>query len=120
MNDFKKYLLLEKKVTEYKLKTIERALKKIDEKPIKGLRKIYRVKPENRRRITKTDLIGKILEDADRPMNLKEIEDVAKKEHNTEMTRDSMSSILSKKVRAGKTFIRTGPNEFYLRKKVYD
>jgi hypothetical protein len=112
MDDFKQYLLFQKAVTESKLKTIDRFLKKIESKP-----RIYKVGVLERRRTTKTGLIAQILADAGRPMTLNEIAEIAVKEHNVQMKRDSMSSILTKKIQAGKKFIRTGPNTFALREK---
>jgi len=108
MDDFKKYILFQKVVTESKLKVINRFLKKIEAR--QTIEVSGRPQPK-----TKTNLIAKILEDAGRPMTLKEIADVAIKEHKTQMKRDSMSSILTKKIQAGKKFIRTGPNTFSIR-----
>jgi len=112
MDDFKQYLLFQKAVTESKLKAINRFLKKMEAKPRKQTIDVL-TKP----RTTKTDLIAQILTDAGRPMTLNEIAEIAVREHNVQMKRDSMSSILTKKIQAGIRFIRTGPNTFDLREK---
>jgi hypothetical protein len=111
MDDFKQYLLFQKAVTESKLKTINRFLKKIESKPRKQTIDAL-ARP---RRITKTNLMVQILKDAGRPMTLNEIAEIAVREHNVQMKRDSMSSILTKKIQAGIKFIRTGPNTFALK-----
>jgi len=112
MDDFKQYLLFQKAVTESKLKTIDRFLKKIESKP--RIQKVG-ILDRRRQRTTKTDLMAQILADAGRPMTLNEIAEIAVREHNVQMKRDSMSSILTKKIQAGIKFIRTGPNTFWLR-----
>jgi hypothetical protein len=49
-------------------------------------------------------------------LHVTEIIDLAKQEHDTELSRDSIVSALLKKVHAGQGVVRTAPNTFAMAK----
>jgi transposase len=110
MDNFEQFLLYQKELTEFKLKTINRYLKPFKPQPQKVTNDALRKSQK-----TKTSLIEQILIEAGRPLTIKEIAEIADREHKVQMKRDSMSSILTKKIQAGVAFIRTGPNTFGLK-----
>ncbi len=101
MDGFNQYLQYQKELTENKLKTINRFLGSIKPKPIK--------------RTSKTEVIKNVLKLAGRPLHISKIIEVAKKDFKIELERDSITSVLTKKIKAGKSFIRTAPNTFALK-----
>ncbi|MBW2677559.1 MAG: hypothetical protein JRD49_08300 [Deltaproteobacteria bacterium] len=56
-----------------------------------------------------------VLDDAGKPLHATEIVQLAKKTYDVQLDRDSIVSAILKKVKAGKTFIRTAPNTFALK-----
>ncbi len=101
MEKFKLYLDYQKKLTESKLRTINRFLKD--------------AKPEAPKRTSKVNIVENVLKIAGRPLHISEIIEIAKRDFQTELERDSIVSILIKKIKAGQRFIRTAPNTFALR-----
>ena len=101
METFERYLHYQKEVTESKLKTIDRFLKD--------------AKPEASKRTSKVNIVENVLKIAGRPLHISEIIEIAKRDFQTELERDSIVSILIKKIKAGQRFIRTAPNTFALR-----
>ncbi len=101
MEKFKLYLDYQKELTESKLRTINRFLKD--------------AKPEVPKRTSKVNIVENVLKIAGRPLHISEIIEIAKRDFRTELERDSIVSILIKKIKAGQRFIRTAPNIFALR-----
>lgn len=56
-----------------------------------------------------------MLDGAGKPLHVTEIAQTAKKDYDVQLDRDSIVSAILKKVKAGKTFIRTAPNTFALK-----
>ncbi len=103
MDQFESYLQYQKEITESKLKAINRFQKGI--------------KPKTKR-TSKIEIAKNVLHIAGRPLHVSEIIQLAKRDFEVDLDRDSIVSAILKKVKAGKSFIRTSPNTFAL--KEYD
>lgn len=101
MENFELYLLYQKEITESKLNLINRHLKGVKFKP--------------RKRTSKVDIVENVLKIAGRPLHVSEIIEIAQRDFQAEIERDSIVSILIKKIKAGQKFIRTAPNTFALK-----
>jgi len=101
MELFEQFLEYEKEITEYKLKTISRLQQGLEVKPVK--------------RTSKADIVEHVLQIAGRPLHVSEIIQIADRDFHVQLERDSIVSILIKKINAGQTFIRTAPNTFALK-----
>jgi len=101
MEEFESYLHYQKEITESKLNTINRLLKGKKTKPEK--------------RTSKVGIVERVLKLAGRPLHVSKIIEIAKRDFQTEIERDSIVSILIKKIKAGQRFTRTAPNTFALR-----
>ncbi len=100
MDQFESYLQYQKEITESKLKVINRFQKGI--------------KPKTKR-TSKIEIAKNVLHIAGRPLHVSEIIQLAKRDFEVELDRDSIVSAILKKVNAGKSFIRTAPNTFSLK-----
>ena len=101
MDDFTKYLHYQKEITTHKLKTINRYLKE-------------KVGPL-RKRTSKINIIENVLQIAGRPLHISEIIEIANRDFHVQLERDSIVSIIVKKIKAGQRFVRTDPNTFALK-----
>ena len=101
MDQFKSYLQYQKEITETKLKIITRFQKGIQAKPDK--------------RTSKIEIAKNVLRIAGRPLHVSEIIQLAERDFQVALDRDSIVSAILKKVSAGKSFIRTAPNTFALK-----
>ena len=102
MDQFEHYLQFQKEVTSSKLKVIEQFQKGGQTEP--------------RKRTSKIEIARNVLNDAGKPLHVTEIVQMAKKAYDVKLDRDSIVSAILKKVKAGKTFIRTAaPNTFALK-----
>lgn len=101
MDDFKIFLQYEKEVAESKLKIIDR------------FQKEGRAKPK--KRTSMIDVVEKVLKDSGRPLHISEIIEIAARDHDIKLERDSAVSFIIKRIKAGKVFSRTAPNTFALR-----
>ena len=101
MESFKHFIEYEKEVAEFKLKTINR----IQE----GL------KPKQVKRTSKADVVEHVLQIAGRPLHVSDIIQIADRDFHVQLERDSIVSIIIKKIKAGQRFIRTAPNTFTLK-----
>lgn len=70
--------------------------------------------PQGQRK-SQMSMITDILTSSSAPLHVAEIIRQAKKRFGVTLDRESMVSALSKKVRKGVTFVRTGPNTFGLK-----
>jgi len=100
MDQLESYLQYQKEVTESKLKIINRFQKGI--------------KPKLKR-TSQIDIVRNVLNIAGRPLHVTEIIQLAKRDFEVDIDRDSIVSAILKKVKAGKSFIRTSPNTFALK-----
>lgn len=101
MDQFNDFLKYEKEIAEFKLKTINRIQK--------GL------KPKPKKRTSKADIVEHVLQIAGRPLHISEIIQITNRDFQIQLERDSIVSILIKKIKAGQKFIRTAPNTFALK-----
>jgi len=100
MDKFESYLQYQREITETKLKIINRFQKAVQPKPIK--------------RTSKIEIAKNVLRIAGRPLHVSEIIQLAQRDFQVTLDRDSIASAILKKVSAGKSFIRTAPNTFAL------
>ncbi len=100
MDNFHRYLELQKDLAEAKLKIINRHLSG--------------VKPQQTKRTSKISTVENVLRNAGRPLHISEIIKIAQKDFSTSLERDSVVSILIKKIKSGQKFKRTAPNTFSL------
>ena len=101
MDQFELYLQYQKELAASKLKVIEQFQKEGRTKSIK--------------RTSKIEIARNVLNDAGKPLHVTEIVQLAKKTYDVLLDRDSIVSAILKKVKAGKTFIKTAPNTFALK-----
>ena len=101
IEDIKLYLQFQKAVTEFKLKTINQFLKGEKIKADRGTSKIK--------------LVENVLRIAGRPLHISEIIEIAQRDFEAQLERDSIVSILTKKIKANQKFVRTAPNTFTLK-----
>ena len=101
MEQFDRFLQYEKDIAEFKLKTINHLQKGLKTKP--------------KRRTSKTEIVEHVLQIAGRPLHVSEIIQIAHRDFQVQLERDSIVSILIKKIKAGQRFIRTAPNTFALK-----
>ncbi len=106
MDQFKHYLLLQKEIAEANLGIINRFLSRAESK-----REI---------RTSNIEIARNVLNAAAKPLHVSEIVSNAKRDFNVELERDSIVSAIVKKVKVGKTFIRTAPNTFALKERLAD
>jgi len=99
MGDFERFLDFQKALAEAALETI----KKFKREEAPGPKRTYKI-----------NLVERILGAAGRPLHISEIIEIAQRDFQITLERDSMVSALVKKVKSGQTFIRTAPNTFSL------
>jgi len=105
MDPFQSYLQYQKELAEFKLKTINRFQKGMEPKL---------------KRTSKIDTVTNVLNIAGRPLHVTEIVQIAKRDFEVDLDRDSIVSAILKKVKAGKSFIRASPNTFALKEHASD
>jgi len=103
MDEFAKYLDLIEELAKSTLDVVERF--KSGKQP----------KTSRSKRTYKFEYVESILADAGRPLHVNEIIEIAKKDYKVNISKDSLSSAISKKIRAGSGIVRTAPNTFELR-----
>ena len=101
MDQFESYLQYQKEITESKLKIINRFQKGVQPKP--------------KKRTSKIQIVENILRIAGRPLHVSEIIQLAQRDFQIALDRDSIVSAILKKVNAGQSFVRTAPNTFALK-----
>ena len=100
MDQFEAYIQYQKEVSESKLKIINRFQKGVKPK-LKSTSKI--------------EIAKNVLNIAGRPLHVSEIIQLAKRDFEVDLDRDSIVSAILKKVKAGKSFVRTSPNTYTLK-----
>jgi hypothetical protein len=101
MENFELYLQYHKEIAENTLRTINRFLKSSKPKAVK--------------RKSKASIVENVLRIAGRPLHISSIIEIAERDFGVQLERDSIVSILIKKIKADQTFIRTAPNTFSLK-----
>jgi hypothetical protein len=101
MDPFELFLQFQKEITESKLKVIKQFEKG--------------GKTKHGKRTSKIAIAQNVLNAAGKPLHVTEIIQMAKKDYDVQLDRDSIVSAILKKVKSGKTFIRTAPNTFALK-----
>ena len=101
MEQFERFLEYEKAIAEFKLKTISRLYKGVAAEP--------------KKRTSKADIVEHVLKIAGRPLHVSEIIQIADRDFKIQLERDSIVSILIKKIKVGQRFIKTAPNTFALK-----
>jgi uncharacterized protein YpuA (DUF1002 family) len=100
MDQFKLYLQYQKEVAQAKLKIVERFQQQDCRQP--------------QQRTSNIDIVQNVLNRAGRPLHVSDIIQLAQKNYDVQLNRDSIVSAILKKINAGQTFIRTAPNTFAL------
>lgn len=98
------FLRYEREVAEFKLQLLRR-LARQEEAP----------GAVRRRRTSNIRIVENVLSAADRPLHVAEIIAAAQRDFGVALERDSLTSALTKQIRKGKQFVRTGPNTFGLK-----
>lgn len=101
MDQFDDYLKYQKEVAEATLRIIDRFQGRATEKP--------------KKRTSNIEIIRHVLSTAGRPLHVSEIIDLAETKFQVTLERDSVVSAILKKIKAGKMFVKTGPNTFVLK-----
>ena len=70
---------------------------------------------QKRKRTSNLTIVEDILQNSDQPLHISKIIQIAQKEYNVNLERDSIVSALIKKINAGKMFLRVAPNTFALK-----
>ncbi len=100
MDQFKLYLQYQKEVAQAKLKIVER-FQQQDRR-------------QHQQRTSNIDIVQNVLNSAGTPLHVSDIIQMAQKNYDVKLNRDSIVSAILKKINAGQTFIRTAPNTFSL------
>ena len=85
------------------------------------LRVVYRYQRKtlpDRQKLKRTSnltIVEDILQNSDQPLHISKIIQIAQKDYNVNLERDSIVSALIKKINAGKMFVRVAPNTFALK-----
>ena len=67
------------------------------------------------KRTSNLTIVEDILQNSDQPLHISKIIQIAQKDYNVNLERDSIVSALIKKINAGKMFLRVAPNTFALK-----
>lgn len=105
MDQFKRYLMMQKEIAEANLEIINRFLSGAESKTDK--------------RMSNIKIVKDVLRNAAKPLHVSEIVSNAKRDFKVVLERDSIVSAIVKKVKAGKTFVRTAPNTFALKDQTF-
>ncbi len=105
MDQFKRYLMLKKEIAEANLEIVSRFMCGMESKTEK--------------RTSNMEIVRNVLNNAAKPLHVSEIVSNAKRDFQVELERDSIVSAIVKKVKTGKTFVRTAPNTFALKEQSY-
>jgi patatin-like phospholipase/acyl hydrolase len=101
MDQFKLYLQYQKEVAQAQIKIVDRFLQQERRQP--------------QRRTSNIDIVQHVLNSAGHPLHVSDIIQLAEKNYQVQLNRDSIVSAILKKINTGQTFIRTAPNTFALK-----
>jgi hypothetical protein len=103
MSDLDNYLEIQREMLQAQLKVIYRHQRKM----LPHRQKL--------KRTSNLTIVEDILQNADQPLHISKIIQIAQKDYHVHLERDSIVSALIKKINAGKMFIRVAPNTFSLK-----
>jgi hypothetical protein len=103
MTDIDNYLEIKKELLQAQLRVIYR----YQRKTVPHGQKL--------KRTSNLTIVEDILQNSGQPLHISKIIEIAKKDYDVNLERDSIVSALIKKINAGKTFIRVEPNTFSLK-----
>ena len=67
------------------------------------------------KRTSNLTIVEDILQNTAQPLHISKIIQIAQKDYNVNLERDSIVSALIKRIKAGKSFVRVAPNTFALK-----
>ncbi len=67
------------------------------------------------KRTSNLTIVEDILQNSDQPLHISKIIQIAQKDYNVNLEKDSIVSALIKKINVGKIFVRVAPNTFALK-----
>ncbi len=103
MTEIDNYLEIKRELLQAQLRTVYRFQRK-------ALPHGQKVK-----RTSNLTIVEDILQNSDQPLHISKIIQIAQKDYNVNLERDSIVSALIKKINAGKMFLRVAPNTFALK-----
>ncbi len=101
MDQFDRYLLYQKEVTQSKLKAIEQFQQQAQH--------------QTKKRTSNIKTVENILNSAGIPLHVSNIIKMAQQQYDVHLNRDSIVSAIIKKINTDQTFIKTAPNTFALK-----
>ena len=101
MDQFDEYISYQKELAEATLQIVNRFQEK--------------GKGESKKRTSNIEIVCNVLSTAGRPLHVSEIIDLAETRFQVILERDSVVSAILKKIKAGRMFVKTGPNTFALK-----
>jgi HB1, ASXL, restriction endonuclease HTH domain len=121
MDNFQRQLQFYQDVVDAISSVIKHYQKKTEDLSENSLKPVKRQRPPRKldappEKTSKIDVVKKILQNADRPMHIGEILEIARTDFGETIRRGSIVSMLVKKFKAGEEFIRTAPNTFALKR----
>ncbi len=106
MTDLDNFLEIKKELLQAQLKVIYRHQRKTTPHS------------QNIKRTSNLTIVEDILQNYGQPLHISKIIEIAHKDYNVKLERDSIVSALIKKISAGKIFARVSPNTFSLKSNV--
>ena len=103
MADIDKYLEIKREILQAQLRVVYRHQRKT----VPHGQKI--------KRTSNLTIVEDILQNSGQPLHISKIIQIAQKDYNVSLEKDSIVSALIKKINAAKTFIRVAPNTFALK-----
>ena len=103
MTDIDNYLEIQRELLQAQLRVVYRHQRKV------------LPRGQQLKRTSKLTIVEDILQNSDEPLHISKIIQIAQKDYNVNLERDSIVSALIKKINAGKMFLRVAPNTFALK-----
>jgi hypothetical protein len=103
MTDIDNYLEIQRELLQAQLRVVSRHQRKT------------LPRGQQLKRTSKLTIVEDILQNSDEPLHISKIIQIAQKDYNVNLERDSIVSALIKKINAGKMFLRVAPNTFALK-----
>ncbi len=103
MTDIDKYLEIKKELLQAQLRVVYRHQRKVAPHG------------QKMKRTSNLIVVEDILQNFGQALHISKIIEIAQKDYDVSLERDSIVSALIKKIHAGKTFIRVAPNTFALK-----
>ena len=103
MTDIDNYLEIQRELLQAQLRVVYRHQRKV------------LPRGQQLKRTSNLTIVEDILQNSDEPLHISKIIQIAQKDYNVNLERDSIVSALIKKINAGKMFLRVAPNTFALK-----